>query len=246
MNKLCVLQNLKSVDSDPWPHIIIENALPQDIHDQLLSTLPNERLDRQEPRDHHGKLTWQAMEIIEEKQPISQIWSEFIEYHLSREFFDKVINAFEPWSKKMPIKKENIRLHDRYDSANNSGTNCYTDFSFVKHPAQNNVSNRTPHTDNEKEIYAGLLYLKHAGDRSTGGDFCIHRPGNLKMTKHRVYEQPGPIVKSCRYSSNNFVMFWNGVDTQHSVSARLDAEHPRWSINMIGRFTGVRNWRMPN
>lgn len=246
MSRLCVLQNLKQVEVEPWPHIIIEDALPKNIHDELLSTLPDQRLEKQEPRDHHNKLTWQAQEIIAEEQPISQIWQEFMEYHLSRDFFNKVMNAFEPWSKNMPIKKEQIKLHDRYDSAKNTGVNCYTDFSFVKHPAENNISNRTPHTDNEKEIYAGLLYLKYPDDKSTGGDFCIHKPGDLKMSKHRVYETPGPVVKRCSYQSNNFAMFWNGINTQHSVSARQNAIHPRWSINMIGRFTGVRNWRMPN
>lgn len=244
MNKLCVLQKFQKVEYDPWPHIVIEDALPQKEHDELLATLPSERLDKQEPRDHHNKLTWQAKDVIAEKQPISDIWQEFIAYHLSREFFDKVLDVFEPASKKMIITKENIRLVDRYESKNNR-PNCYTDFSFVKHPPINNVSNRTPHTDNQKEIYAGLLYLKHKDDNSTGGDFCIHKPGDLSMTKHREYHAPGPIVKKCAYRSNNFVMFWNGKDTQHSVSPRENAAHPRWSINMIGRYMGERHWQMP-
>ena len=241
MNKLCVLQNLKSVDSEPWPYIIIENALPQNIHDELLATLPNERLDKQEPRDHHGKLTWLAKDILREEESLSNIWKEFMQYHLSKEFFYKVLNAFEPWSKNLKIKKENISLLDRYNKQNLS-LNCYTDFSFIKHPPVNGISSRTPHTDNEKEIYAGLLYLKYPEDKSTGGDYCIHQPDSLKMDKHRVYESPGPIIKKCAYESNNFTMFWNGRDTQHSVNARENATHPRWSINMIGRFNNIRNW----
>lgn len=245
MNKLCVLQNFKKVESDPWPHIIIENALPQKEHDELLATLPSDILDRQEPRDHHNKLTWQARDIIAEKQPISEIWKEFMAYHLSREFFDKVLDVFEPWSKKLKIPADKIKLQDRYDPTSGGQSNCYTDFSFVKHPPINDISNRTPHTDNEKEIYAGLLYLKYPGDKSTGGDFCIHKPESLAMNSHRVYDSPGPIIKTCPYESNNFVMFWNGKDTQHSVSPRQNASHPRWSINMIGRFMGTRNWTVP-
>jgi len=242
---LCVLQNLKEVSQDPWPHIIIKNALPEKIHNELINTLPDERLNQQEPRDHHNKLTWQARDIIAEKQPISSIWQEFMAYHLSRDFFDKVLNVFEPWSKKLKISSDKIKLQDRYSLKDSYQANCYTDFSFVKHPPINDVSNRTPHTDNEKEIYAGLLYLKYPKDESTGGDFCIHKAGSLAMNSHRVYDCPGPIVKSCPYESNNFVMFWNGRDTQHSVSARQNATYPRWSINMIGRFMGTRNWTMP-
>ena len=245
MTKLCVLQNFKEVSHDPWPHIVIKNALPEEIHDELINTLPDERLNNQEPRDHHNKLTWQARDIIAGKQPISHIWQEFMAHHLSREFFDKVLNVFEPWSKKLKIPSDKIELQDRYDPNSGSRSNCYTDFSFVKHPPINDISIRTPHTDNEKEIYAGLLYLKYPGDKSTGGDFCIHKAESLAMNSHRVYESPGPIVKSCPYESNNFVMFWNGKDTQHSVSPRHNAKHPRWSINMIGRFMGHRNWIMP-
>ena len=243
MNKLCVLQNLSTVEKDPWPHIIIENCLPEEIHNELIETLPNERLDQQESRDHHGKKSWKVKDIINERKPISNIWQDFIEYHVSKEFFEKVLDAFEPWSKNLVIKKQNINLMDHYKA---TGGNCYCDFNFVKHPPENNISNRTPHTDNEKEIYAGLLYLKYPDDKSVGGDFCLHKANDLKMTKHRAYLTPGPIVKKCEYKSNNFVMFWNGIDTQHSVSPRQNASHPRWSINMIGRFTSTKNWQRPN
>ena len=245
MNKLCVLQNLKNVSSEPWPHIIIENALPQEIHDELLDTLPDDRLGKQEAKDKHGKLTWLIYEMYQEKFPVSNIWKDFILYHTSQEFVDKVLNAFDTWTEKLPLPKNQMKLIDTNLPEDKTG-NYYTEFSFVKHPPENNLSNRTPHTDNEKEIYAGLLYLKHPLEQSTGRDFAIHQPHSLKMTKKREYITPGPIVKKCEYKSNNFVMFWNGVDTQHSVTPRQNASHPRWSINMIGRWTGHRNWRIPN
>ena len=46
-----VLQNFKQVDTEPWPHIIIKNALPQNIHDELLATLPTSRLNQQIAKD---------------------------------------------------------------------------------------------------------------------------------------------------------------------------------------------------
>ncbi len=234
MTKLCVLQNLKKVDYDPWPHLIIENALPEKIHNELLATLPNTRLDKQKAVDKHGKLTWLLFELHKEKYPVSNIWKEFILYHTSIEFVNKVFNAFDK------TYGEHMVMTNRDKPEQES--NYYTEFSFVKHPPVNNISSRTPHTDNEKEIYAGLLYLKDHNDKSTGGDFCIHRPGSLEMKGKLEYTSPGPIVKRCSYKSNNFVMFWNGQNTQHSVNPRQNAIHPRWSINMIGRYTGQRNW----
>ncbi len=234
MTNLCVLQNLKKVHHDPWPHLIIENSLPEKIHNELLATLPNARLDRQKAVDKHGKLTWLLYELHNEKYPVSNIWKEFILYHTSIEFVNKVFNAFDkPYGEHMVITNRNKPEQK---------SNYYTEFSFVKHPPVNNVSSRTPHTDNQKEIYAGLLYLKDQKDKSTGSDFCIHRPGSLEMQGKLEYTSPGPVVKRCAYKSNNFVMFWNGQNTQHSVNPRQNAIHPRWSINMIGRYTGQRNW----
>ena len=239
MSELCVLQNLKKVEYDPWPYIIIENALPEKVHNELLQTLPNDRLDKQQQVDQHGKLTWLLKELHEEQYPVSNIWKEFIEYHTSKQFVDKVFDAFEKKSKNLAIPRDQLI---KADINNPAPCSYFTDFSFVKHPPVNNVSNKIPHTDNPKEIYAGLLYLKSPEDKSTGGDFCIHKPKGLGMNSVREYSNPGPIVKTCPYVSNNFVMFWNGEETQHSVSPRQDAEHPRWSINMISRFTGTRNW----
>ena len=234
MTKLCVLQNLKKVDYDPWPHLIIENALPEKYHNELLATLPNTRLDKQKAVDKHGKLTWLLYELHNEKYPVSNIWKEFILYHTSIEFVNKVFNAFDK------TYGEHMVITNRDKPEQKS--NYFTEFSFVKHPPVNNISSRTPHTDNQKEMYAGLLYLKDHNDKSTGGDFCIHQPRSLEMEGKLEYTSPGPIVKRCAYKSNNFVMFWNGQNTQHSVNPRQNAVHPRWSINMIGRYTGQRNW----
>ena len=66
---ISVLQNFKKVETDPWPHIMIKNALPQNIHDELLSTLPDKRLTQGQPKDKHGKLTWKAYEIAPEQYP---------------------------------------------------------------------------------------------------------------------------------------------------------------------------------
>ena len=73
---ISVLQNFKQVNKRPWPHIMIENALPQKIHDELLSTLPDERLNHQitPPAATCGKLVWLLYEIVQEGYPVSNIW----------------------------------------------------------------------------------------------------------------------------------------------------------------------------
>jgi len=243
MNKISVLQNFKKVESDPYPYIMIQQALPEHIHNELLSTLPNEFIDQQESRDHHGKKTYHVNQVKKDGWKISNIWKEFTEYHTSREFFDRVMDIFSPWNDILPIKKDKIILEDRSQTQQPADVNCFTDFNFVKHPPENNVSNRTPHCDNEKEIYAGLLYLKHKDDHSTGGGFNIHKADNLQMTGLRELVTPGPVVNTCPYESNNFAMFLNVKRSVHSVEPRQNAHHPRISINMIARYHGARLWK---
>ena len=120
---------------------------------------------------------------------MSNVWKEFIDYHTSREFLEKVFNVFDRVSCDAKIKLPNIVLEENEDC------NAFTDFSFVKHPPINDVSNKIPHSDNEKEIYAGLLYLKYPEDKSTGGDFCIHEQKNNVMNFRREYYTPGKIIK---------------------------------------------------
>ena len=117
MSELCVLQNLKKVEYDPWPYIIIENALPEKVHNELLQTLPNDRLDKQQQVDQHGKLTWLLKELHEEQYPVSNIWKEFIEYHTSKQFVDKVFDAFEKKSKNLAIPRDQLIKAD----INNAG-----------------------------------------------------------------------------------------------------------------------------
>ena len=93
--KVDVLQNFKKVISDPWPHIIIENALPEEVHNELRDSVPTEQVMKQRVRDHHGKRVYKAQEIISDGDLLSNIWKEFMEYHLSREFFDEMSLTFD-------------------------------------------------------------------------------------------------------------------------------------------------------
>ena len=90
MNKISVLLNFKKVESDPYPYIMIQQALPEHIHNELLSTLPNEYIDQQESRDHHGKKTYHVNQVKKDGWKISNIWKELVEL-LLRQSFGEVI-----------------------------------------------------------------------------------------------------------------------------------------------------------
>ena len=103
-------------------------------------------------------------------------------------------------------------------------------------------SSRTPHIDNPREIYAGLLYMPYANDKSSGGEFQIHKATSdiTEVNKNggrAVGDKAGDVLKSVPYKRNTFVMFCNNsTSTVHSVSARKDAKLHRRSVNIIAEY----------
>lgn len=240
MNKLSVLQNLKKVNAKPYPHVIIENALDENIFNELKSKLPESYVAGQPVGPDQSKRDKYHV-LQEDDWPISNIWKEFFEFHTSKEFFDQVLDMWEPFNVKYAVARDSIVIGK---GKAHGKANCYTDCQFVRHNVvAEGVTTRTPHVDNKNEVYAGLLYFKH--DNSTGGGFNIHKQtfvsGWDSKQNNELYE-PGPIVDTCAYKDNNFVMFFNQKYAVHSVEPRAGVQSPRWSINIIGRWTQNRNW----
>ena len=87
------------------------------------------------------------------------------------------------------------------------------------------------HLDNPKMLYAGLLYLRHPLDQSTGGDFIIYEWKNPEKPRYINRRQIGEdeVIQRRKvgYSANNFVWFLNGFTATHGVSQRSITPYPR-------------------
>jgi hypothetical protein len=132
----------------------------------------------------------------------------------------------------------------------NSG-HYVADCQFVVHePVDQTGTSRTPHVDNPVEIYAGLLYMRPRVDNSSGGNFSIHKTtGPItevnKSLGRQIDDSLHSPVKQVPYQRNTFCMFLNVKDSVHSVTPRLQPEHRRRSINIIGEFNGTgKMWKV--
>ena len=95
--RLSILSNAGAADLklEPYPHLIVRNALDADVFEQLQRELPSDELvvDRRPVAD-----TWYdypACRVIGD-QRISQLWQEFFAYHVSREFFLELLRVCGP------------------------------------------------------------------------------------------------------------------------------------------------------
>lgn len=248
---ISVIQNVNSLLHNPYPHVCIEDALPEKIYNELEETFPEELVCSTQP--HDGGITYRYKAnpaLIDRKIP--QIWQDFFDYHTSKDYFKEVISLFEPSIEKHyphlldDLHQQSVAVRDVQE-----GGHFITDCQFVVHePVDQTGTSRTPHIDNPVEIYAGLLYMRKPGDNSKGGNFTIHETTDEitmvnKTLGRQVEDHLHRAVKQVPYKRNTFCMFLNVLDSVHSVTPRIGATERRRSINIIGEFNKTgRMWKV--
>ena len=240
MTMYSLLQKKLTVQADPYPHVVIEDALPWDLYEQLEREWPEQQLLATQPHDNGICYRLKADSMLRPGL-VSEAWRKFTEYHTSVKFYNEVKNVFKDYITDLP-NVENSLSPRGWDKGNDMiGTDCQT----VMH-SPIDFSSRTPHIDNPREIYAGLLYMPYPKDDSTGGEFQIHRSvGEIKRVNKNggrevEVKNQGSIVKSVPYKRNTFVIFCNNSSASvHSVSKRENATLHRRSVNIIAEYNRV-------
>lgn len=224
----------------PFPFIIIEDALPEKIYQELEETFPEvlvmDDAFISEPNTYRYKGNSVFLDNGD-RRTIPNLWLEFFEYHTSREFLEHSLNVF----------GLELEHHQKVTIRNVDNSGHYvTDCQFVVHePLPETETTRTAHLDNPIEVYAGLLYMKKKNDMSTGGDFVIHETQEPVTTKDvRVVTSKTKPVHKVPYRPNTFCMFLNVNNSVHGVTPRVNARKTRRSINIIGEYSPNSSHRM--
>ena len=241
-----VLRRKPTLVLDPYPHFVIEDALPEDLYATLEKEWPTEQLLSTDPYDNGICFRLKADEMLKPNR-VSDTWREFTRYHTSAEFYREVKDIFNDLMPEVPNLDESLGPRGWDKGTDLIGTDCQT----VMHKPVD-FSSRTPHIDNPREIYAGLLYMPYDDDESTGGEFQIHKATSniVEVNKNKgreVGDKQGEIVKTVPYKKNTFVMFLNNSSQAvHSVSARKNATLHRRSVNIIAEFNRAAKKSMFN
>ena len=236
-----LLQKKPTVQTDPYPHVLIEDALPWDLYEELENTFPEDQVLATKPFDDGICYRMKANVMLDPNfQP--EIWRKFAQYHTSAEWFNEVNKLFKFYLPAVLNKKfTEDELGARGWAEDNK--NIWTDCQVVMHKPIEEKTSRTPHIDNPMEMWAGLLYMPHKNDESTGGEFQLRsvlddvKKVNMNLGRQIYRSNLGPVVKSVPYKRNTFVMFANNSpNTIHGVSLRQNAKLYRRSVNIIGEF----------
>lgn len=250
-----ILENVTQSDiiRDPFPHVVIKNALSQELIDQLLSEYPSaeylgqgrQGLTKNAKMPNNIKLRYNSADVLgDDKLPA--VWKEFVRTHLTYEFFSKYLDIFkEDVYSLYPkfgrfldnLSKEDVgvKLIDTYEDKKvllNAEICADT-------PVKEVSSVRKIHLDHAQKLGVALLYLKRKDDNSEGGNFEIYKHTNdrkyiinhIRNIKDR-YTQDFTKIKEVTYEHNTLVIFLNSPKSFHAVSVRQPTNHLRYVFDI--------------
>ena len=231
---------------DPFPHLVVCEALDPDYYRELAAAFPAAEiiLDGRNPVSN-SNFRYAASAILGDAR-ISALWRDFTRYHVSQEFFDEVRALFE----------SRIRvLHPRLESSVAKPLSDWQSSVRFREPIRDialecqftygapvDVRSRTigPHVDREVALYAGLLYMRDDHDDSEGGDLELYRWNRgapaFDAGSRRVPDERVTRCKTIRYASNTLVFFLHSPHALHGVSPRSPTKFPRRHINFVGEL----------
>ena len=204
MNKnLSLLQNFHKSNfyTDPFPHIIIDNALPDNIYNELEKSTPNDLISKSDFQLNNFRTNIFPDQL--ENNLKYKIWFDFLAYHNSIDFYEEFIAIFKneinrlypnliKKQKKKLLRKESIKTMRNKDSAKiQKGETLFTSIYGCNTPVKTPTSVVQPHLDHYNKFYFGLYYLRPEEDKSEGGDLVIYRwkndYSNFKKKKYYIY-----------------------------------------------------------
>jgi hypothetical protein len=233
---------------DPFPHLIIRDALPNTVCDQLIKEYPS--LDTLEVDATQNNTRWSfPASRVKNSEGISEIWKELIEYHSSPAFFGELVEIFgESLIDLYPGRFESEQQLKEL-AVGVRGVDSFSDKDVLldaqisgNTPATSTRSVRSTHVDGTQALFAGLLYLRHEDDDSVGGDLEIRqfrpevsdvrKPGCFRNATY-VDDKWTEILKTVKYDRNVLVVLVNGIDALHGVTPRHPTPHQRHFMNLV-------------
>jgi hypothetical protein len=235
----------------PYPHVVVRNAIDEDLFKQLDREFPRRKLLLGDRLVEDKMYEYSARKIVC-NPAIHPIWREFVSYHISRKFFKDILRVFgaaiptlhPSLEQKLgkPLNKLTIGMRDM-ESGNSEKADevdLAMDCQFYLNYTRSRRRIAGPHIDRGTQFYGAMLYFRDPADNSFGGDFQICEANNyakLFISENAVNEtevKNSRVVKTVKYEANTLVFFLNSAKSIHAVSPRSATPFIRRHINICG------------
>lgn len=214
------------VRPEPFPHLMIEEALPRELYDKLSASYPPIRLFAQDKAYRSNRVMFYRAAQILQGGDVSKLWYDFTAYHTSAAFRDEVLRVLGRYVYAMYPTVEWGLLPTGVRGIDDADFCMDAQFGINTPVVGTPTSVRGPHLDNGDKLFNGLLYFRHPDDISDGGDFLLYRKKRDQWA--RVARVP--------YRENTLVFFVNCPAAVHAVSPRTEGPYPRRYMNFAGEY----------
>ncbi len=230
---------------DPFPHIVIEHAISDELARQLIAAYPSlETITKGKPLLSNKRFSLDANDTRKEKS-INPLWRTLIEAHITQEFLSDVLKIFRthilatyPDFEKRFGPLDTLVAGVRKTETENTDKLLLDAQICVNTPVTGTpTSVKIAHVDGLEELFAGLLYLRHPDDDSKGGDLEIFKFKSGKPVfqdrnwwiDYKYVEK----VKTVPYGRGNLIFFLNSPQSLHGVTVREKTSSPRLFLNLV-------------
>jgi hypothetical protein len=192
---------------DPFPHLVVHDALPEDRFQELARTYPSLGEVAGPGNLKNNALYKKAAEAVIADRETSEEWREFFSYHCSSDFFDSVLDLWEDtiratypesdayFGKPLRELTTGVRRAGRETDPRNAEEDLLLDCQFaINSPVSSASSVRGPHIDRRYKLFAALLYFRLPEDDVPGGDLTFFRYADPRFHYHRGITVPYDFV----------------------------------------------------
>lgn len=245
-----------SIERDPFPHLVIENVLPEAEYKALEETFPDvEYVAGSEPIvNNRTYLATSDRVLADPKTP--ECWRAFFEAHTQRSLFESAMALWQEEIERLhPTLEANFgkrldefqvaRRSGKGDSEANRTADVVLDCQFgVNSPVTSESSTRGPHLDSGAKLFSSLLYFRSEKDESTGGEYELFRLRRGPYPRSKMKNIPDKYIESVKriaYRPNTLLTWINSGVSIHAVTPRSITPVPRRYVAISGEcFGGAR------
>lgn len=237
------------VVEDPYPHLVVEDALPADLAATLLAEMPPaEVFTRDQPPLSNVRFPLPSPIALDDPRP-SAAWKAALAECLAGmgsvlslmldRMGDDLLRAYPDFPARfaplealraVPRAQPHRQLHEVGMDAQ----------MVINTPAlSGGTSVRGPHLDQPEKLISGLLYLRAADDDSTGGELELYRPKRSGITfsqRNETALENVELVHRYPYRHNLLVLPLGVPHALHGVSPRSATAKPRYHLHLVGEM----------
>lgn len=239
-----VLHNVRRGDvvMEPFPHVVVDDALDPALYARLAATFPSPEVivDGREVTNNAAYHLRTAR--LRADPRVDDAWKELARLHTSAEFFREVVGIFGDAIRALHPQLE-ASLGCALERARTSVREAepFADLALdcqptYGSPVRQRSRTHPVHVDRPVALYAGLLYCRLPQDDADGGDLELYRfRGSARDYDEHRYVDDALVetVKRIRYAANRLVFFIHSPHSLHGVTPRAVTPWPRLHVNFL-------------